>query len=101
MRQNITVSNGLMLAEAVSYALVRASMSKASANQLVKEACQVVMQEGRHLIDVMKEKTDAPVDWDAIRENPLTWVQPMHLSTAFYKLRQRNKMSRKISLSGL
>jgi len=68
MRQNVTVSNGLMLAEAVSYALVRASMSKASANQLVKEACQVVIQEGRHLIDVMKEKTDAPVDWDAIRE---------------------------------
>jgi len=68
MHQNVTVSNGLMLAEAVSYALVRASMSRASANQLVKEACQVVAQEGRHLIDVMKEKTDAPVDWDAIRE---------------------------------
>jgi 3-carboxy-cis,cis-muconate cycloisomerase len=59
---------GLMLAEAVSYALVRASMSRASANQLVKEACQVVAQEGRHLIEVMREKTDAPVDWDAIRE---------------------------------
>ena len=68
MRQNIAASNGLMLAEAVSYALVRASMSKASANQLVKEACQVVTQEGRHLIDVMKEKTDAPVDWNAIRQ---------------------------------
>ena len=68
MHQNVTVSNGLMLAEAVSHALVKASMSRASANQLVKEACQVVAQEGRHLIDVMKEKTDAPVDWDAIRE---------------------------------
>jgi 3-carboxy-cis,cis-muconate cycloisomerase len=43
-------------------------MSRASANQLVREACQVVLQEGRHLIEVMKEKTDAPVDWDAIRE---------------------------------
>jgi adenylosuccinate lyase len=43
-------------------------MSKASANKLVKEACQVVMQEGRHLVDVLKEKTDASVDWDAIRE---------------------------------
>jgi 3-carboxy-cis,cis-muconate cycloisomerase len=68
MHQNVTVSNGLMLAEAVSYALVRASMSRASAHQLIKEACQVVTEEGRHLIDVMKEKTDAPVDWDAIRE---------------------------------
>ena len=68
MAENVAASNGLMLAEAVSYALVKASMSKASANQLVKEACQVVAQEGRHLIEVMKEKTDAPVDWDAIRE---------------------------------
>lgn len=68
MRENIAASYGLMLAEAVSYALAGTSMSKASANQLVKEACQVVVQEGRHLIDVLKEKTDAPVDWDAIRE---------------------------------
>lgn len=68
MGENVAASNGLMLAEAVSYALVKGSMSKASANQLVKEACQVVTQEGRHLIDVMKEKTDAPVDWDAIRD---------------------------------
>lgn len=68
MRENIAASYGLMLAEAVSYALAGASMSKASANQLVKEACQVAVQEGRHLIDVLKEKADAPVDWDAIRE---------------------------------
>lgn len=68
MRENIAASHGLMLAEAASYALAGASMGKASANQLVKEACQVVVQEGRHLIDVLKEKTDAPVDWDAIRE---------------------------------
>jgi 3-carboxy-cis,cis-muconate cycloisomerase len=68
MAENVAASNGLMLAEAVSYALVKASMSTASANQLVKEVCQVVAQEGRHLIEVMKEKTDAPVDWDAIHE---------------------------------
>ena len=68
MRENIAASYGLMLAEAVSYALAGASMGKASADQLVKEACQVVVQEGRHLVDVLKEKTDAPVDWDAIRE---------------------------------
>jgi 3-carboxy-cis,cis-muconate cycloisomerase len=68
MRENIAASHGVMLAEAASYALARASLSKSSANQLVKEACQVAVQEGRHLIDVLKEKTDAPVDWDAIRE---------------------------------
>jgi 3-carboxy-cis,cis-muconate cycloisomerase len=34
----------------------------------VKEACQVAVQEDRHLIDVLREKTDAPVDWAALRE---------------------------------
>jgi len=68
MRENIVASNGLMLAEAASYALTKTSMSKMDAIQLVKEASQVTKQEGRHLIDVMKEKTDAPVDWDTLRE---------------------------------
>lgn len=68
MLENIAASNGLMLAEAASYALAGASLSKANADQLVKEACQVVVQEDRHLVDVLKEKTDAPVDWDAVRE---------------------------------
>ncbi len=68
MRANVAASNGLMLAEAVSYALARTSMSRASANQLVKEACQTVMQEGRHLIDVIQEKVDAPVNWADLRD---------------------------------
>ena len=68
MRENVTASNGLMLAEAASYALVRKSMSKADASKLVKEASQVVKQEGRHLIDVLQEKTDLPVDWKSFRE---------------------------------
>jgi 3-carboxy-cis,cis-muconate cycloisomerase len=68
MLENIAASNGLLLAEAVSYALARTSMSKADANQLVREASQVVQQEGRHLIDVIRERTDAPVDWEALRQ---------------------------------
>jgi 3-carboxy-cis,cis-muconate cycloisomerase len=68
MRENIAASNGLMLAEAVSYALAKTSMSKADANKLVKEASQVVKQEGRHLIDVIRERIAAPVDWKALRE---------------------------------
>lgn len=68
MLKNVADSNGLMLAEAASYALAKTSMSKASASQLVKEACQVAAQEDRHLIDVLREKTDAPVDWVALRE---------------------------------
>ena len=68
MRENIAASNGLMLAEALSYALAKTSMSKASANQLVKEACLVVVKENRHLVDVVQEKTDVSVDWKALRE---------------------------------
>ena len=68
MRENVAASNGLMLAEAASYALSKTSMSRAEASKLVREASQVVKQEGRHLIDVIREKTDAPVDWDALRD---------------------------------
>jgi 3-carboxy-cis,cis-muconate cycloisomerase len=71
MRKNVTASNGLMLGEAASYALVKASMSKADASRLVREASQVVKEKGRHLINVIREKTDAPVDWDALRDESL------------------------------
>jgi len=67
MLENVAASNGLMLAEAASYALSKTSMSRADAGKLVREASQVVKHEGRHLIDVIREKTDAPVDWDALR----------------------------------
>jgi 3-carboxy-cis,cis-muconate cycloisomerase len=68
MRENIAASNGLMLAEAASYALARASITKAHAHQLVKEASQVALQENRNLIDVVRKKTDASLDWDSLRE---------------------------------
>jgi len=68
MRANIAKSNGLMLAEAASYALSKTSMSRADANDLVKTASQVAVLENRHLIDVIREKTDAAVDWDTLRD---------------------------------
>jgi len=68
MRENVAASNGLMLAEAASYAIAGASMSKANASQIVKEASRVAKQEGRHLIEVIQERIDAPVDWEALRE---------------------------------
>jgi 3-carboxy-cis,cis-muconate cycloisomerase len=68
MRENVAHSNGLMLAEAAGYALAKTSVRKSDANQLVKEACQVATKENRNLIDVIREKTDAPVDWMALRE---------------------------------
>jgi 3-carboxy-cis,cis-muconate cycloisomerase len=68
MRENIAASNGLMLAEAATYALVRASMRKTDATRLVKVACQVALQGDRHLIDVLREQTDVAVDWESLRD---------------------------------
>lgn len=67
MRQNVAASNGLMLAEAATFALAR-FMPRAEAKALVGEACRAALAEERHLIDVVRERTDAPVEWDALRD---------------------------------
>lgn len=68
MRENVTASNGLMLAEAITFALAPAYMSRKAAKHLVQEACQVVLRDGRHLVDVVKERVDVPLDWQALRD---------------------------------
>jgi 3-carboxy-cis,cis-muconate cycloisomerase len=66
MRQNVAASNGLMLAEAITFALSQ-TMSRAEAKQLVQEACQLVLEQNRHLVDVVRDKTDAPLDWEVLK----------------------------------
>jgi 3-carboxy-cis,cis-muconate cycloisomerase len=66
MRENVTASNGLMLAEAISFALAEV-MGRAAAKQLVTEACRVALKENRHLVEVVRAKTDAPIDWEALK----------------------------------
>jgi 3-carboxy-cis,cis-muconate cycloisomerase len=68
MRQNVADSNGLMLAEAITFALAPTYMSRTEARQLVKDACQVVLQENRHLVEVVQGKVDAPLNWLALRD---------------------------------
>lgn len=68
MRKNVAASNGLMMAEAVTFALAPAYMSRATAMQLVKTACHVALQEGRHLVDVVREQTAVPLDWQILRD---------------------------------
>lgn len=68
MRQNVAASNGLMLAEAITFALAPTHMSRAKAKQLVHAACQAVLVENRHLVDVVQEKVDAPLDWQTLRD---------------------------------
>lgn len=65
MRASMDATNGLMLAEAASFALA-AHMPRPEAQALVKAACRTAVAENRPLRDVLGAMTDAPVDWDAV-----------------------------------
>jgi hypothetical protein len=55
-----------MLAEALTFALSE-TMSRKAAKALVTAACRTVRTESRHLVDVVRGQTDAPLDWDALK----------------------------------
>ena len=67
MRHNVSASNGLMLAEAVSFALSK-TMSRKAAKALVTAASRTAQAENRHLVDVVRGQTDAPLDWGALKD---------------------------------
>ncbi|MEO3431375.1 3-carboxy-cis,cis-muconate cycloisomerase [Pelagibius sp. CAU 1746] len=67
MRANIEATNGLALAEAASFAL-SAHMPRPEAQALVKEACKEAMASGRPLMEILAERTAAPVDWQALAD---------------------------------
>jgi 3-carboxy-cis,cis-muconate cycloisomerase len=66
MGRTLSASGGLLLAEALSFALSR-HMARAEAQALVKQACQTAIASGKDLIEVVAELSDAPVDWAALR----------------------------------
>ena len=68
MRRNLDRSGGAILAEAASFALSQ-HMPRPEAQALVKAACgDLSSATGRSLIDLLKDRTDAPVDWDALAD---------------------------------
>ncbi|MEM7343820.1 MAG: 3-carboxy-cis,cis-muconate cycloisomerase [Chloroflexota bacterium] len=67
MYDNVARSNGLMLAEAVSFALSE-HMSRTDAKKMVTEAVHSVLKTNQHLVDVVQTKTNAPVEWDTLRD---------------------------------
>ena len=67
MAANLEASQGLILAEAASFALAE-HMPRPEAQALVKAACAEVTQSGRHLMDVLAGKTDAPLDWASLKD---------------------------------
>jgi len=68
MQQNVAASNGLMLAEAVTFALVPTYMNRAEAGRVVREACLKAIEEDRHLVDVLQEQMDFSLDWENLRD---------------------------------
>jgi 3-carboxy-cis,cis-muconate cycloisomerase len=66
MQENVAASHGLMLAEAINFALA-GHMSRVEAKQLIKQAGQEALAQNRHLVDVMQEKNCAPIDWQALK----------------------------------
>jgi 3-carboxy-cis,cis-muconate cycloisomerase len=67
MRDNVKASNSLMLAERLTLAL-SPMIGRAKAKLVVEEACQIVLQQKRHLVDVVREKSDAALDWDNLKD---------------------------------
>ncbi len=67
MAANIEASGGMALAEAASFALA-AHMPRGEAQALVKAAVGAALASGRDLIDVLAERSDAAIDWAALRQ---------------------------------
>ncbi|MEM8862342.1 MAG: adenylosuccinate lyase family protein [Chloroflexota bacterium] len=67
IRQNVMASNGLMLAEAASFVLAE-HMPRVEAKTVVRDAVQIVLAENTHLVDVLSQRVDLPIDWAALRE---------------------------------
>ncbi len=62
MRANLDATQGLVLAEAASFALTP-HLGRAEAQTLVKRAAADALARGEALTDVLAGMTDAPVDW--------------------------------------
>jgi 3-carboxy-cis,cis-muconate cycloisomerase len=67
MSANLEASHGTILAEAVRNALATA-MKRDEAEALLNDACQIALAERRPLVAVLKEKTDAALDWEKLSD---------------------------------
>lgn len=67
MRSNVLASRGLMLAEALNFALAE-HMGRTQAKALIREAVEAARSEGRHLLEVVRERVSFPIRWEALKE---------------------------------
>ncbi|ACO47574.1 3-carboxy-cis,cis-muconate cycloisomerase [Deinococcus deserti] len=68
MRENVATSQGLMMAEAYVFALTPL-LGRKAAKDLVRDAVAVTLAGGGALGDSLQTLTDAPIDWNALRED--------------------------------
>jgi len=67
MVANVIASNGLILAEAATFALA-SEISISEAKKIVKSACAEVRTSGRHLMDILAESGDYAIDWTQLKD---------------------------------
>lgn len=67
MRANLDASKGLIMAEAATRALA-AHFGFASAKEIVRCACDKSESSGGDLLNILAQQTDAPVDWEGLRQ---------------------------------
>ncbi len=67
MKENVEKSNGLALAEAAVFAL-SAHMPKPVAQKLVKDACHHSLQTHAHVLDILAQQVNFPIDWKTLKD---------------------------------
>jgi 3-carboxy-cis,cis-muconate cycloisomerase len=68
MLENVQASHGLMLAEALSFALAQ-HMPKSEAKKWSTDLAREALETKRNLIELARAKITAPIDWDSLRES--------------------------------
>jgi 3-carboxy-cis,cis-muconate cycloisomerase len=72
MRANLAATRGLVLSEAASFALAK-HLPRGDAVGIVKQGVAATLAGEYHLFDELASRTEAPVDWAALRE-PLAYL---------------------------
>jgi 3-carboxy-cis,cis-muconate cycloisomerase len=67
MAEHLDATHGLVLAEAATF-LLAAHMPRPQAQELVAACCREATASGRHLFDILAERADAPIDWQAEKD---------------------------------
>jgi 3-carboxy-cis,cis-muconate cycloisomerase len=68
MLENVQASHGLMLAEALSFALAQ-HMSKPEAKKWSADLAREALETKQNLIELARAKITVPIDWDTLQES--------------------------------